>query len=94
MLIKHVRDGTEDVLMEEQCGFRRGRGCVDQVFEVVVVVEVPQALCPSSPELLRKAAACTGFNTLSSWSVCYVCIWNGHIPTYSNMSGGLGDVHT
>ena len=34
VLINRIRDGTEDTLKEEQCGFRRGRGCVDQVFVV------------------------------------------------------------
>ena len=39
VLINRVRDGTEEVLMEEQCGFRRGRGCVDQVFAVRQICE-------------------------------------------------------
>ena len=39
VLINRIRDGTEEVLMEEQCGFRRGRGCVDQVFVVRQVCE-------------------------------------------------------
>ena len=39
VLINRVRDGTEEVLMEEQCGFRRGRGCVDQVFTVRQICE-------------------------------------------------------
>ena len=34
VLINRIRDGTEEALKEEQCGFRRGRGCVDQVFVV------------------------------------------------------------
>ena len=32
ILIERVRVMTEGMLGEEQCGFRRGRGCVDQVF--------------------------------------------------------------
>ena len=32
MLIKRVRAGTECAILEEQCGFRQGRGCMDQVF--------------------------------------------------------------
>ena len=39
VLINRIRAETEDVLMEEQCGFRRGRGCVDQVFVVRQVCE-------------------------------------------------------
>ena len=34
VLIKRVRAGTECAIGEEQCGFRQGRGCMDQVFAV------------------------------------------------------------
>ena len=34
ILIGRIRDCTERVLGEEQCGFRRGRGCTDQIFTV------------------------------------------------------------
>ena len=34
VLIKKVRAGTECTIGEEQCGFRQGRGCMDQVFAV------------------------------------------------------------
>ena len=34
VLIKSVWDGTECEIGEEQCGFRQGRGCMDQVFAV------------------------------------------------------------
>ena len=39
MLIKRVRARTECVMEEEQCGFRQGRGCMDQVFAVKQVCE-------------------------------------------------------
>ena len=39
VLINRIREGTEEVLREEQCGFRRGRGCVDQVFVVRQICE-------------------------------------------------------
>ncbi len=39
MLIKRVREGTEGVIRDEQGGFRRGRGCVDQIFAVRQVCE-------------------------------------------------------
>ena len=32
VLIKRVRAGTESAIGEEQCGFRQGRGCLNQVF--------------------------------------------------------------
>ena len=38
-LIKSVRAGTECAIGEEQCGFRQGRGCMDQVFAVRQVCE-------------------------------------------------------
>ena len=39
VLTKRVRAGTECAIGEEQCGFRRGRGCMDQVFAVRQVCE-------------------------------------------------------
>ena len=39
VLIKRVRTGTECAIREEQCGFRQGRGCMDQVFAVRQVCE-------------------------------------------------------
>merc|ERR1711911_567486 len=34
VLIERVRGMTEEMIGEEQCGFRVGRGCVDQVFSL------------------------------------------------------------
>ncbi len=34
VLIKSVREGTEGGICDEQGGFRRGRGCLDQIFAV------------------------------------------------------------
>ena len=39
VLIESVRAGTECAIGEEQCGFRQGRGCMDQVFEIRQVCE-------------------------------------------------------
>ena len=39
VLIKRVRTGTEYAVGEEQCGFRQGRGYMDQVFSVRQVYE-------------------------------------------------------
>ena len=39
VLIKKLRAGIECVIGEEQCGFRQGRGCMDQVFAVRQVSE-------------------------------------------------------
>ena len=39
MLIKRVRAGTECSIGEDQCGFRQGRGCMDQVLAVRQVCE-------------------------------------------------------
>ena len=39
VLIKKVRAGTECAIGEKQCGFKKGRGCMDQVFAVRQVCE-------------------------------------------------------
>ena len=39
VLIKRVRERTECEIGEEQCGFRQGRECMDQVFAVRQVCE-------------------------------------------------------
>ena len=39
VLIKRVRTGTECAIGEEQCGYRQGRGCMDQVHAVRKVCE-------------------------------------------------------
>ena len=39
VLINTISSETECAIGEEQCGFRRGRGCVDQVFAVRHVCE-------------------------------------------------------
>ena len=39
MLIKRVRAGTECATGEEQCGFRLGRGCMNEMFAVRLVCE-------------------------------------------------------
>ena len=40
VLIKRVRAETEYAIGEEQCGFRQGRGCMDQVFAARQVCEM------------------------------------------------------
>ena len=39
VLIERVREGTDSGVGDEQCGFRAGRGCMDQVFVVRQVCE-------------------------------------------------------
>ena len=39
ILINRIRDKTENVISEVQSGFRRGRGCIDQIFIVRQVCE-------------------------------------------------------
>ena len=34
ILINRIRDKTENVIVEVQSGFKRGRGCTDQIFIV------------------------------------------------------------
>ena len=39
VLIKRARAGIECAIGEEQCGYKQGRGCMDQVFAVRHVCE-------------------------------------------------------
>ena len=39
VLINRIRDETENVIVEVQNGFRRGRGCTDQIFIVRQICE-------------------------------------------------------
>ena len=39
VLIRRVREGTEGVIREEQGGFQKGKGCVDQIFAVRQICE-------------------------------------------------------
>ena len=39
ILPRHTFSATERAIGEEQCGFRHGRGCMDQVFDVRQVCE-------------------------------------------------------
>ena len=39
VLIKRIRESTDGAIGEEQCGFRSGRGCADQIFAVRQVCE-------------------------------------------------------
>ena len=34
MLIRRIIEGTDELVRVEQGGFRKGRGCVDQIFAV------------------------------------------------------------
>ena len=39
ILINRIRDKTQNVIEEVQSGFRRGRGCTDQIFIVRQIYE-------------------------------------------------------
>ena len=39
MILFRLRDAVDKVLREEQCGFRKGRGCVDQIFTRMLIIE-------------------------------------------------------
>ena len=39
MILFRQRDAVDTVLREEQCGFRKGRRCVDQVFTLRLIIE-------------------------------------------------------
>ena len=34
-----LRDDVARVLREEQCAFRKGRGCVDEIFTLRIIIE-------------------------------------------------------
>ena len=39
MILLRLIDAVDKVLREEQCGFRKGRGCVDRVFTLRLIIE-------------------------------------------------------
>jgi hypothetical protein len=39
MILIRLRDAVDKVLREEQCGFRKGRGCVNQIFTLRLIIE-------------------------------------------------------
>ena len=43
MILFGLTDAVNKVLREEQCSFRKGRGCVDQVFTLRLIIE--KSLC-------------------------------------------------
>ena len=50
MILFRLRDAVDKVLREEQCGFRKGRGCVDQVFTLRLIIK--KSLCCQTPLVL------------------------------------------
>ena len=39
MILFRLKDAAEKVLREEQCGFRKGRGCVNLIFTLWFIIE-------------------------------------------------------
>ena len=39
IILFRLRDAVDKVLREEQCGLRKGRGCVDQIFTLRLIIE-------------------------------------------------------
>ena len=79
MLVKRVRAGHNCAIGEEQCGFRQGRGCIDQVFAVRQVCENDGKWerCVLGPDfqrvtMLRNGAVCMkqNLNTAHEFVVC------------------------
>ena len=39
MVIFRLKNTVDKVLREEQCGFRKGRGCVNKIFTLRLIIE-------------------------------------------------------
>ncbi|XP_065561239.1 uncharacterized protein LOC136027713 [Artemia franciscana] len=39
MILFRLREAVDKVLREEQCGFRKGGGCIDQIFNLRLMIE-------------------------------------------------------
>ena len=39
MMLFKLRDAVDKAIREEQCGFRKGKGCVDQFFTLRLIIE-------------------------------------------------------
>ena len=50
MILFRLRRAVDKVLREEQCGFRKGRRCVDHVFTLRLIIE--KSLCYQTPLVL------------------------------------------
>ena len=48
-----LRDAVDKVLREEQCGFTKGRGCVDQIFTLRLIIEIPSLSYTFDPQFYR-----------------------------------------
>ena len=40
MILFRLRDALHKVLKEKQCGYIKGRGCVDQIFTLSLIIEM------------------------------------------------------
>ena len=61
MILFRRKDAVDKVLREEQCGFRKGRGFVDQVFTPRLIIE--KSLCCQTPLVLSFIDYKQGFDS-------------------------------
>ena len=61
MILFSLRDAIDKVLREEQCGFRKLRGCVDQIFTPRLINE--KCLSHRTPLVLRFKDCKQGFDS-------------------------------
>ena len=77
MILVRLRDVIDKVLREEQCGFRKRRGCIGQIFTlsciiekymndqillVIIVVDYEQAFDSANRTVLTKVLSCMVLN--------------------------------
>ncbi|XP_039403554.1 uncharacterized protein LOC120409474, partial [Mauremys reevesii] len=69
VLLQRIRQAVEEVLREEQTGFRSGRGCVDQIFVLRMIME--QSLEWNSPLFINYLDFKKAFD-----SIRHPSLWN------------------
>ena len=75
LILFRLRDAVDKVLREEQCGFRKGRGCVDQVFTLRLMIE--KSLRCQTPLVLSFIDYEQAFDSIDRRALAKVLSWYG-----------------
>ena len=77
MILTRLRDAVDKVLREEQRSFRKGTGCVDQVFTLGLIIE--KYLCCQTPLVLSSIDYEQAFDSVDGRALSLYGIPEKHI---------------